>query len=35
MDARTGVLHAALVLVHPANGSGVRFEVFTGEQLTP
>jgi len=33
MDARTGVLHAALVLVHPANSSGVRFEVFTGEQL--
>jgi len=35
MDARAGVLHAALVLVHPGNGSGVRFEVLTGEQLNP
>ena len=34
MDARTGVLHAVLALVHPANGSGVRFRVFTGEQLS-
>jgi len=34
LDARTGVLHATLCLVHPANGSGARFEVFTGEQLT-
>jgi len=34
LDARTGVLHAALCLVHPANGSGARFEVFTGEQLS-
>ena len=34
LDARTGVLHAALCLVHPANGSGEGFEVFTGEQLS-
>lgn len=35
LDSSAGVRHAALVMVHPANGSGLRCEVFTGEQMNP